>query len=158
MLTVEGPDHLLAERSAAIEVLCQSFRLIDPDADPEQLADRVLAGHVGGRVDGSTYTNERFAVRIAGPEGWVCRLGVGQYAFDVSWDCPQRRGDTGWAAPERGAFRARRSLELEGPASEAILLRLALFDDLLIVLEGEVHSRAAVPVLRAAMDTLQRPE
>jgi hypothetical protein len=92
LLATSGPSSVLASSEADWTGLFRSLRLLDPELDPEALAARVLEGHVGGILDEGVYTNEDRGIRIAGPDGWACRLHAGQYAFDVTWDCPVERG------------------------------------------------------------------
>lgn len=102
VLLVRGSAPSLQHHSAPVRALLDSFRVLDPAAEPLEAAARPLRVHQGGQLRDGTYTNERFGLSFAGPGGWPAAQRCGGAAFRVVWTGPRggRLWLSGYAVPE----------------------------------------------------------
>jgi len=92
-----GLQHILLVRStvaslhnhkASIESLFKSYMLLEVDCEEAELATRPLRHHTGCKIEGSTYTNDRYGIELTGPKGWDAVPRIGGSAFRVHWMAP----------------------------------------------------------------------
>ena len=92
-----GVQHVLLMRTSkaslsrhqqAVNKLIMSYMLLEVDCKDAQLATRPLRLHTGGMIEGSTYLNERFNLKLEGPDGWETQHRIGGSMFRVRWSGP----------------------------------------------------------------------
>ncbi|MGK0154706.1 MAG: hypothetical protein ACI9SE_001659 [Neolewinella sp.] len=92
-----GVQHVLLLRSSkasllrhkqAIDKLFMSYMLLEVDCKDAELATRPLRMHTGGMIEGSTYLNDRYDLKLDGPDGWKTQHRVGGSMFRVGWSGP----------------------------------------------------------------------
>ncbi|MEO0479578.1 MAG: hypothetical protein AAF196_08870 [Planctomycetota bacterium] len=190
LLEVEGAAAAVNEQMGEVERLLSSFRLVNNQLAPEQVASAIMTYRRAGKVTASNlYVNEGLGVSIQGPNEWSAELETGGLVFDLRFRHPTERCfvSARGLAPQRGRDRwstemadsmtsrllmdgelevleqtdwveredARtRDCRMRNGEGRLIALRLALRDDLLIVLEGHCDDPEQVPDLIEIFDSL----
>lgn len=88
VLLVRTSKASLVRHKQAIDKLFMSYMLLEVDCKDAELATRPLRIHTGGMIEGSTYLNERFNLKLDGPDGWKTQQRVGGSIFRVRWSGP----------------------------------------------------------------------
>jgi hypothetical protein len=125
VLLLRGSKAALGQHHTNVQALLASYRLLQTDVDLALAAARPLQHHTGGTLtsgvnqgsgnqsggnqsggnqsDGqSSYQNDRFGFRVAGPNGWRAEQRCGGAALRVLWSSPagSRLWLTGYDVPQ----------------------------------------------------------
>jgi hypothetical protein len=92
-LVVRGSRASFAQHRAEIELLLQTYRLLEPRRAPATAASDALQHHSGGTFEGTRYRNPG-RVLCVGPEDWRPEQRAGGALFRVVWTSP--RGSRLW--------------------------------------------------------------
>lgn len=88
LLVVRGSRAGLDAHRAEVQALLDSYRLLDPGVPAGSAATLPLQHHTGGELRGAEYHNQRWGVRLRGPDGWRTEQRCGGAAFRVAWTGP----------------------------------------------------------------------
>ena len=88
VLMVRASKQSLHSQQPAIDMLLQSYMLLEQECGGAEMATRPLRQHTGGLFVGSTYHNERYQLELTGPLDWQPEHRVGGSAFRVHWSGP----------------------------------------------------------------------
>ncbi|MCA8975041.1 MAG: hypothetical protein KDC98_09985, partial [Planctomycetes bacterium] len=88
LLLVRGSKAALQDHRAQLDALLDSFRLLQTDLDRSTAAAAPLRHHLGGALDGTSYENITYDVRMTGPEDWQPQQRCGGAAFRIKWTSP----------------------------------------------------------------------